>query len=61
MEREGREGRGVLIGGQLTHLWKLSFLRWGGRGGEGGVNWGLINTHFVGGEGGEGGCQLGVD
>ena len=50
------------IGGHRHTLWKLSFLRWGGRGGEGGVNWGSIDTHFVGREGGEGrGCRLGVD
>ena len=53
------------IGGRLTlHFGNCYFLggeggRGGeGRGGEGGVDWGLIDTHFVGGEGGEGG---GVD
>ena len=41
----GREGRG---GGSIdTQLWKMSILRWGGRGGEGGIK--ILKFGFGGG------------
>ena len=45
-------------GGVDRHsTWKLSFLRWGGRGG-GSINTQLGSCHFLGGEGGEGGGSI---